>query len=200
MRLLLPAIAAMTLLTACNSQADAPVPQETRETVQDKPATQAHEQIGAKLSMALLSDGISYRVAGGTETVQVGFGASQESIERIAREALGDETERGSNAECGAGPMDFVEYGPLQFNFQNGALVGWFAQSGSDVATVDGVKPGVTSYAVLERELGAKMAEGSTLEGEFSYEPHDGGERIGGFVDRDGTILSLNAGVNCFFR
>ena len=193
-------LAVLLLPAACNQQADSRQAEETAASPEDRAATEMHSEIGAKPSMALLADGLSYRVAGGTETVQVSFGAPQESIERVAREAFGEPRERTSNEECGAGPMEFAQYGPLQLNFQDGALVGWFLQSGGKVATVDGVQPGVTTFDDLARDHDGRMADGSTLEGEFSYQPLGGGERVGGFVDRDGTILSLNAGMNCFFR
>ncbi|UVI38681.1 hypothetical protein [Qipengyuania spongiae] len=165
----------------------------------DRAATAQHEEIGTRARLALLSDGFAYRVAGGTSSEEVGFGIRRETVERIARQQFGEPSERSANAECGADPMSFSRYGSLTFNFQDGRLTGWFLDSGSELATADGVQPGTTSFTDIERERGAAMVEGSSLDREFRYASSDGGD-IGGFLDADGTVASLYAGAQCFFR
>ena len=187
-------------LFGCGTEQGEPEPVESKPAEQlDREATAEHENIGSKAAMVLLSNGFAYRVAGGTSNEEVGFDIRRETVERISRQQFGEPTSRNTNEECGAGPMSFTRYGPLTFNFQDGRLVGWFLEAGGDLATGDGVKPGVTAFADLEPERSASMVGDSTLDGEFHYVSADGGE-IGGFVGEDGTITSLYTGTNCFFR
>lgn len=205
--MVLRAAAAVSLAAALAACSAAPEPSgdsepkaaDVRADPVDRAATAQHEEIGAKARLALLSDGFAYRVAGGTSSEEVGFGIRRETVERIARQQFGEPSERSANAECGAGPMSFSRYGSLTFNFQDGRLTGWFLDGGDDLATADGVKPGTTVFADIEQERGAAMVEGSSLDREFRYAASDGGD-IGGFLDTDGTVASLYAGANCFFR
>lgn len=194
-------LAAAASLASCGGADEAAEPaiDERPASRIDREATAVHEKIGVTARMALKSDGIAYRVAGGTTGEEIGFGVGRASIERIARQQFGEPVTRSSNAECGAGPMSFSRYGPLQFNFQDGRLVGWRLEAGGDLTTVDGVRPGVTDLNDLEAERAVTMVEGSTLGREFRYAAADGGE-IGGFASEDGMVTSLHAGINCFFR
>lgn len=103
----------------------------------------------------------------------------------------------GALAECGAGPMEFATFGGLTLNFLEGRFAGWRAERADNLVTVDGIRPGIP-FAMLRAERPLQMAD-STLEGEFSYQSPDGGT-IGGFVDPQGTVISLHAGTTCFFR
>ncbi len=125
------------------------------------------------------------------------FGTAREEVDSAISQAYGNEPELGENGECGAGPMQFSSYGPLQLAFQNGKLVGWNLGEGTDVATSDGVQPGTTTLAMLKDERQVRDID-STLNGEFEYTTADYGT-IGGFSE-DGKISSLHAGMNCFFR
>lgn len=205
--MVLRAAAALSLaaaLAACGASSDPsgdsePKAGDVRADPVDRAATAQHEEIGREARLALLSDGFAYRVAGGTSSEEVGFGIRRETVERIARQQFGEPSERSTNADCGAGPMSFSRYGSLTFNFQDGRLTGWFLDGGGDLATADGVKPGTIAFADMEQERGATMVEGSSLDREFRYAASDGGD-IGGFLDADGTVASLYAGANCFFR
>lgn len=192
-------------LAACSGEEPAPAPSAAASgegmapaSEIDRAATAEHERIGAKARMMMTSDGFAYRVAGGTSTEEIGFGVDRVSVERIARQQFGEPSERSANEQCGAGPMEFSRYGPVQFNFQNGRLVGWSLRRG-ELATADGVRPGTTRFDDLRNERSAAMVEASSLDGEFSYAAADGGT-IGGLVDEDGSIATLFAGDNCFFR
>lgn len=106
-----------------------------------------------------------------------------------------------SNAECGAGAMEFAAWGPLTLNFQGGKLVGWRAEKGAQVVTVDGLQLGNT-LAEIKSERSARRVPNSTLDGEFEYTSGDGGT-IGGFLEGAGDaakVASFHSGVNCFFR
>lgn len=126
------------------------------------------------------------------------FGASRQEVDEAMERAFGSAPERSSNAECGAGPMDFSQFGPLQLGYLDGRFAGWFLGKGPDVATSDGVAPGVTTLEGLARERKVDRLD-TTLEGEFQYTTADYGT-ITGFAEPDGSISGLAAGVTCFFR
>lgn len=103
--------------------------------------------------------------------------------------------------ECGAGAMEFAAWGPLTLNFLDGRFVGWRAERGARVVTVDGLRLGNT-LAEVKHERSAQRVPETTLDGEFKYASGDGGT-IGGFLEGPGDsakVVSLHAGVNCIFR
>ena len=103
--------------------------------------------------------------------------------------------------ECGAGPMEFAAWGPLTLNFLRGKFVGWRAEKGAPVVTIDGLQLGNT-FAEIRRERSAQRIPDTTLDGEFEYTSGDGGT-VGGFLEGPGDagkVVSLHAGTNCFFR
>lgn len=164
------------------------------------PSRQAAEARPAPRGKAIVdADGVRFDFTGG-KTGEFGFGSRASLIEPLAERMFG-EPQKSANAECGAGPLESARYGPLTLNFQDGNLVGWFAEEGAQVVTGDGIVPGK-----LMRDLkvarSARMIPDSTLDGEFEYIAADG-LPIRGFVKgegRDAKIVSLYAGVNCFFR
>ena len=101
-----------------------------------------------------------------------------------------------SNPECGAGPMEFSQYGPLQIGYLDGKFAGWFLREGEGVVTSDGIRPGATIDA-LKGERQVRELD-TTLPGEFEYTAADYGT-IRGFAE-SGKITALQAGVSCFFR
>jgi hypothetical protein len=186
-------------LAGCQQQSgDTPSGQPHRASTQ--PAAQASPSARKPLGRAVLdADGVVFDGPGG-KTAQFTFGTLRGAVETSAARRFGA-AEMSANDECGAGPMEFARYGPLTLNFQDDKLVGWLAQEGPGVVTTDGISPGK-----LMRDLkvarSAHMIEGSTLAGEFEYIAADG-LPIGGFVKgagRDARIVTLYAGVNCFFR
>ena len=125
------------------------------------------------------------------------FGSDRATVDAGLAEAFGSEPEKGENFDCGAGPMQFSNYGPLQVAYQDGKLSGWFLREGEGMTTSDGVRPGTTTLALLKEERPLRELE-STLPGEFEYTSADYGT-IGGFSE-DGVVTSLHAGMTCFFR
>lgn len=93
--------------------------------------------------------------------------------------------------------MDFAAFGPVTLNFVDGKLAGWKAERGDNIVTSDGIRLGITIDDIRD-ERPVETID-STLDGEFAYTVPDGGT-IGGFADKAGTVLSLYAGTNCFFR
>lgn len=126
------------------------------------------------------------------------FGAERAAVDAALEKAFGAPPEKSSNAECGAGPMEFSQFGPLQVGYQEGKLAGWFLKQGQGVVTSDGVKPGTTTLGALKSERQVQQID-TTLEGEFQYTTADFGT-ITGFAAPDGAITGLAAGVTCFFR
>ena len=125
------------------------------------------------------------------------FGSPRGEVDAGLAKAFGSEAETGENFDCGAGPMQFSSFGPLQVAYQDGKLAGWFLRPGEEVATSDGVQPGATPFALLKQERQLREFD-TTLTGEFEYTSADYGT-IGGFAE-DGQITSLHAGMTCFFR
>ncbi|HCJ20736.1 MAG TPA: hypothetical protein DHV64_04225, partial [Erythrobacter sp.] len=105
---------------------------------------------------------------------------------------------KSRNEECGAGPMDFSQFGPLQIAYLDGSFAGWFVRAGEGVVTADGIAPGVTTLDALQDERQVQQLD-TTLEGEFQYTTGDYGT-ITGFAAPDGSIDALQAGISCFFR
>ena len=126
------------------------------------------------------------------------FGTARADVDAAIGDALGIAAEKSRNAECGAGPMDFSQFGPLQIAYMDGELRGWFLREGEGVATSDGVQPGTTTFDGLELEKRVRELD-TTLEGEFEYTTADYGT-ITGFAEDGETVTALQAGISCFFR
>lgn len=131
----------------------------------------------------------------GAETFR--FGTARGDVDPALAKAFGAEGEQGENFDCGAGPMQFSSYGPLQVAYQDGKLAGWYLRAGDRMATSDGVQPGTTTLEGLKGERQLRELD-TSLPGEFEYTTADYGT-IGGFSE-DGVITSLHAGMTCFFR
>ena len=165
-----------------------------------KPAPAAAPAKRAPGKAVLDAGGVTFDASPG-RTIRYPFGTSRAVVEAAADPIMGPASNRSTNAECGAEPLAFTQYGTLTLNYRNGKLAGWLAREGPQVVTTDGIKPGV-----MMRDLAvtrsARPVAGSTLAGEFEYVAADG-QRIGGFTRGAGdgaAIDSLYAGVNCFFR
>lgn len=157
---------------------------------------------GEPAALALMADGLSLLPVGVFQPQVIGFGSPQAMAEKAAASAFpGIIPQRSRNGECGAGAMDFTAYGTLTLNFQDGRLVGWFAKAPANIATIDGIRPGITRTE-LESERQLEMIADSTLDGEFRYFLPNQTE-IGGFLDGAGggaVVTALHSGTNCFFR
>lgn len=144
------------------------------------------------------AEGLS--VGSGAKRERFPFGSVQADVERAVSEATGKTAKPSSNEECGAGPMQFAQFGGLMLNFQDGKLTGWFADEGDEAVTGDGIRPGIP-LSGLQSERSVKRITDSTLEGEIEYAMPDG-STLGGFVSEgaDPRLTSLYAGMSCFFR
>ena len=197
MKRLLP-LAFAGLLASCG-QGDDTVPQPSSEPAETAAAEMPRPAAPfPAAALVLSSDGIAVKGDKGLT-----FGSARGAVEALASRSLGTEPQRGRNAECGAGPMDFSSYGPLQLLFQDGKLAGWYLARGDGprIVTVDGIAPGARMDALAAERQVRPIAD-STLEGEFEYLSGTGG-MVTGFYQgdlRSGTITALAAGTTCFFR
>ncbi|QPD00247.1 hypothetical protein [Qipengyuania soli] len=176
-------------LAACGKSEPAPSPSGSVETASPDAQRASDRLSGAKI--VLDANGLGAK--GG---IPLRFGATRTEVDALAAKSFGAEGEKSSNGECGAGPMDFSQYGPLQVAYLDGKFAGWFLRTGGGVVTSDGIRPGITMDA-LKGERQVREIE-STLPGEFEYTTADYGT-IMGFAE-GGKITSLAAGVTCFFR
>lgn len=190
-------LAISLLLVACGDEPSTKVAGSETST---KPATNPliEERVG-QAKIVVDANGLSNGGSGPRTSVR--FGAPRAEVDALVEKALKAEGERSSNAECGAGAMDFTDIGPLQIAYQDGKFVGWYLDDGEGVATSDGVVPGMALAQLKEWRM-VRVITDSTLEGEFEYQTGDGGMITGFFEGSqdDGKVVALQAGFNCFFR
>ncbi len=132
------------------------------------------------------------------------FGVPRAGRNRARERIAGKEDDRSTNAECGAGSMEFTRYDAMTLNFQDGKFIGWFL----------GNEPGARAYSTMRAALRSvrraprrrKRSRSSiwrtaSLGEEFSI--GSGDNVIGGMFAAPGDaarIDALFAGANCFFR
>ena len=192
---ILPLALAILALAACQQ---APASDEGPSAAPDEAATSTPSPEQGAREVTLTADGVILvnAIEGRGAATSLSFGLPQAQVLRAMAADFG-EPKIETNAECGAGPMEFAHYGALQLNFLDGKLAGWLAERADNLVTADGIRPGM-AMGDLEAERQVRMAN-DTLEGEFAYTTSDG-DMFGGFVSPDGTVTSLHTGVNCFFR
>lgn len=195
----LAAALSLLALSACSeksAEANGPAAQPGAPAAPVDQAEPAPTGEGREVTLTSESVILVNAVEGRGTATSLNFGMAQDRVLAALEPDFG-KLAVTSNAECGAGPMEFASVGGLQLNFLGGKLAGWSAEPADNLVTSDGIRAGI-SLADLKSERPVEMAD-STLDGEFSYQSPDGG-MIGGFTGDDGKIASLHAGVNCFFR
>ncbi|MEP3051525.1 MAG: aspartate-semialdehyde dehydrogenase [Erythrobacter sp.] len=170
-------------LTACDS-GSVPSPSERLE------------QGGAAIAEEVAADAIELRGDGLVAGVEAFyFSAGQVEVTTALMAILGDPLDSGRQEECGAGPIDYVNFdGGFSVNFQEGGLVGWFTRSASKNVQLAGEIQIGTPHDEAAAIEGFQAFEGSTLGEEFSL-----GSNVGGIIDDD-AVAVLYAGTQCFFR
>ncbi len=183
MRAWLIGMAALSLgtLTACDSDVPSPADRMNGEEV-------VITEVDPNL-VSLRKDGLT----AGSESFF--FAAGQTEVNTALTKTLGNASQQATNEECGAGPMQTASYpGGLTVNFQNGNLVGWFIEEGSDAIRISGdVSLGMAREDV-EAVQGYSPITDSTLGEEFIISGN-----VAGFMGEEG-VSTLYAGVQCFFR
>ncbi len=128
------------------------------------------------------------------------FGMPRAEIVAAVTAIRGAPTGTGANAECGAGPMEFVHFGGLSLNFQEGRFVGWSVSPPAGARPLEdhsGLRLGTARANLTDADQPPATIETSTLGVEFDA---DG---IGGLLSSDApdaTVTHLWAGTNCQFR
>ena len=134
-------------------------------------------------------------LSGAGDGATLAFGApAQEAVDFVAKALGGAPTERGTNEECGGGPLDFATWQDrIVLHFEEGRFAGWDARGA--LKTRGGIGVG-SSRSDLEALPGLEV-EDSTLGVEFRA-----GE-LGGILSSrapDGKVTALWAGATCAFR
>jgi hypothetical protein len=207
LRMTLVAMSALALVTGCNrgagnNNANASSAPSGHGAAANNAASAEHgDEHGGhetgKPTLVLDKDGI---LAGGTEESRIAFGSnSLDTIERVTP-LLGANYDKDESKECGAGPMEFANYGKVVLMFQQGEFVGWELKEASDepwIGTPGGVTIG-TPRSELQASMGAApKVEKTSLGAEFN---------AGGFTgllssDKpDAKVTALWAGTNCIMR
>lgn len=77
------------------------------------------------LELRLAGSGLTAGQPGLHDSSVHAFGMPRAQIVAAVAAIRGPATGEGVNEECGAGPMQFTNFGPLVLNFQEGRWVGW---------------------------------------------------------------------------
>lgn len=150
--------------------------------------------------LALDQEGLRMVGEGGA-TRLLAFDRPTDETVQVLTGVLGEPKNRSTNSECGAGPIDFVEWrNGLSALFQQDKFVGWSldgrAAGGVNLTTIDGVGIGSTART-LKAALPSATVEETTLGQEFTAGSFSG--ILSGPGD-DATIQTIWAGVSCVFR
>lgn len=186
------ACAAAALLAACSPPSERDAGNESAATtmapagnVQAPPAADP-----AELSIVVRGDGLLVETPGHGQPLSFGETTPVQAEKALA--ALGP-PRRLSNDECPAGPLSFMDWDSgLQLTFQEGKLVGWWAEEKArGIATAAGLRPGSPRAAIG----GAKVEETSVGK-VFTI------DEINGLLDEDQAtrVTALWAGVACIFH
>lgn len=190
------------LLAACKPATDK-APADAEPAAPPVPAAKADGPAAATTAVSLDGAGLRFVDKASGRASLVAFGVPRADAEEALARVMGKESDRSSDAECGAGPMEFTRYDAMTLNFQDGKFAGWFLgnEPGADqYSTMSGIAVG-TSRAKAAASATIVMAEDSTLGEEFSI--GTGENAVGGMFAApgdDAKIDALFAGANCFFR
>lgn len=195
-------LALIVLLAACKPAADS-APAEKEPAALPVPEAKADGPAAATTAIGLDGEGLRFVDKVNGKTSLLAFGVPRSQAEEALARVMGTESDRSSNEECGAGPMEFTRYDAMTLNFQDGKFAGWFLgnEPGADqYSTMSGIAVG-TSRAEAAASVRLVAIEDSTLGEEFSL--GEGERAVGGMFAAPGDsakIDALFAGVNCFFR
>ena len=198
------AIIACLLLAACGSgrsqetNATSAANTSLSSTHQAAPAAAAgNTAAAATQDLAVEAEGLRLVDTRSGATRPLPFDMPEDQLLALL-EAFRGPADRGTNSECGFGPLDYAVWADgLTLHFHDDLFAGWALdpRAAGAHATMSGIGPGST-----RRELEAAyevQVEETTLGTEF----HAGG--IEGILDGEGPdarISAMWAGVSCVFR
>jgi hypothetical protein len=151
----------------------------------------------ARALLALSGDGLMLVNSESGSTRPVSFGTDAATAIAMLSAAVGEVVERGTNEECGAGPVEYLSFGNgLQIVVQKDQFLGWTVRPRADtLRTMSNVGLG-TTRAELESVYAAQIAP-STLGMEFMAGGLQGILESGAASAR---ITDLWAGLACVAR
>lgn len=197
MRLKILAIWLPLALAACGGAGDSNTGSAVDPTTpQATPPDQSVRVPRGSMGVALEGEGVRLVDMSSGTARPIAFGTGIDQVEASLAAAFGaPPSERGVNAECGAGPILHVQW-PNGFVLlaQDGRFLGWEARA-SGPTTMDGIGVGSTR-AEIEQSRRIEI-EQSTLGTEF----RSGG--LGGLLEGEGAqarVGTLWAGLTCHFR
>ena len=195
-------LAMIGLLAACKPAAEK-APADADPVAPPVPAAKNDGPNTATIAVSLDGEGLRFVDKTSGKASLLAFGVPRAQAETALANVAGKEDDRSTNAECGAGAMEFTRYDAMTLNFQDGKFAGWFLgnEPGADAySTMSGIAVG-TARAKAAESVTIVDIEDSTLGEEFSIGTGD--KAIGGMFAAPGDtakIDALFAGVNCFFR
>ncbi|QCB53478.1 hypothetical protein E5675_02820 [Sphingopyxis sp. PAMC25046] len=195
-------LAMIGLLAACKPTAEK-APVDADPVAPPVPVAKADGPNAATTAVSLDGEGLRFIDKTSGKTSLLAFGVPRAQAETALANVAGREDDRSTNAECGAGMMEFTRYDAMTLNFQDGKFAGWFLgnEPGADsYSTMNGIAVG-TTRAKAKESVTIIDVDDSTLGEEFSIGTGD--RVIGGMFAAPGdaaTIDALFAGANCFFR
>ena len=168
----------------------------TNDIGADIPPTNATIDSAAAPTVQLAADGLALASSAGSR--HLAFNGAHDATVQAVTAVLGEPADQGTNPECGAGPLDSVDYkGGLALFFQDGKFVGWDldGRDGSSLKTAGGI--GIGSTLQQLRDAGDVAVQDTSLGIEFTA-----GEMSGLLTANrpEGKITSLWAGTICAFR
>ncbi len=193
------------LLPACGPEQPTEqniIARSPRDTAASEPPKQPEPQAQSPAAkpaprLVLAPDGLRLSGADGAGARLLPFGMAQRELIPLLESFRGP-ADRGTNSECGAGPLDYTVWADgLTLHFQEGKFAGWAADERAEGvhATASGVGPG-SPRAALAAAYEARV-EQSSLGTEFAA-----GELYGVLSgDKpDARVTAMWAGVSCVFR
>lgn len=197
-----PSAAALALLVlaACGQSqpADAPPADAPPPASAPPPSTPVPAATG-KAALSLDPAGLMVVIVDTGSTRLIDFGLPKAQVLEILTRVAGAPGPETTNSECGAGPMQFVEFpGGLTLLFQEETFAGWSVDrdSAGKQSTMNGVGVGSTRSELVAAFAGADIEE-TSLGQEFSA----GG--LSGLLSgpgADAKIEAMWAGTSCVFR
>lgn len=154
----------------------------------------------AQAELRLASGGVLATASGSAPARRIDFGAPRAQAVAAVAAVLGPATGEGANEECGAGQMEFTNFGTLALNFQNDAFVGW-SLSGPPrtppLRSATGVGIGTPRDQVMGEGQGPLEVSETSLGTQFDA------AGIFGLLsgpEPDASVTELWAGTNCIFH
>jgi hypothetical protein len=195
------ALAAALALVACSPAAETPAPAPADAPAAVPAATAEASATVGVTAILLEGDGLMPANAGGHGTgLKLSFGAPRATvIDYMTGLHGGTAPTLGQNDECGAGAMDFADWGDdLTLAFQDGKFAGWWAgdQAPAGFSTIRDIHVGSTLARVRAAWPDVEVRNDS-IGPEFASR-----DIYGTLSDptASATVTALWAGVSCIFR